>query len=316
MSTLYLGIDAGGSGTRGVLAAADGTVLARAGAGPSGSVGGAAGLRLLRGALRELLGSLAPHVDRDSCVLHLGLRGLSIAGRREAALAAIAVHLPHARVVVTNDAAIALDGALAGGPGVVVLAGTGSIALAKRADGKELRAGGFGYLVGDEGSGFWLGREAIAASLRAIDGRGPPTLLTELLRSATGGTDLVPWTYRHRQPVPRIAALAPLVAEAATAGDAIALELLRRAAAELASLAVAVTTRAWRESPPESLLIARCGGVWDAGPVLIEAFDAALPSGSSVAPRLPPVGGAVLRALSADGIRLTDPLIEALAASL
>jgi N-acetylglucosamine kinase-like BadF-type ATPase len=251
----YVGIDAGGSGTRAALATPDGKVLAIARAGPSGSVGGATGLRLLRRALESVLSPLVGEVGSNARAVHLGLRGLSIAGRREAALQLLAGRLPQARVEVTTDAAIALEGALAGQQGVAVLAGTGSIALARRGDGVEVRGGGFGYLVGDEGSGFWLGREAVAASLRSLDGRGPPTalgaLLCEKLRLGSVA-DLVPWAYRGRSPVPRIAALAPLVARAAAAHDPVATSLLQRAAHALAELAIAVTARAWPDGPPPS----------------------------------------------------------------
>ncbi len=316
---VYVGIDAGGTGTRAAVARADGTLLGFSKAGPSGSAGGSTGQRVLRRALDSVLTPLLPAIGSLPCAVHLGLRGLSIAGRREAALALLAERLPPAEVSVSNDALIALEGALASQPGVAVLAGTGSIALARRADGVEVRSGGFGYLVGDEGSGFWLGRKAVAASLRSFEQNGPPTMLGELLCAALGlesVADLVPWVYRARQPAPRLASLAPLVARAASDGDSVATALLQQAAGHLAELAVAVTRKAWPESLPDALLVARCGGVWSAGPPLVEPFEAALraamPAAQSVPPRLPPVCGAILRAMVTDRMRLDLAVVEAL----
>jgi len=316
---LYLGIDAGGTATRAAVAKADGRVLASGRGGPSGSTGGASARRLLRRALESALAPLAAVIGAQPCVVHLGLRGLSIAGRSDAARATLAERLPQARIAVGNDAAVALEGALAGSEGVAVLAGTGSIAFARRADGIEARSGGFGYLVGDEGSGFWLGREAVAASLRSLDGRGAATALGELLRSTLrldSVGDLVAWVYAARHPAPRLAELAPLVARAADEGDVVAIDLLRLAGEALAELGITAARRAFGEDSPRRLLVARCGGVWSAGPMLIEPFEsalhAALPTARSVPPRLPAVGGAILLAMAADHRRPTPEIIGGL----
>jgi N-acetylglucosamine kinase-like BadF-type ATPase len=323
---LYVGIDAGGTGTRAAVAAADGTLLAVSEGGPSGTVGGAEGQRLLRSRLAWVLEPLESETRSRPCVVHLGMRGLSIADRRAAAIAELKQRLPQARVEVSSDAAIALSGGLAGRAGVAVLAGTGSIAFATRADGSEVRSGGLGYLVGDEGGGYWLGREAIAASLRSLDGRGPRTLLGDRLRRTLGlasVSDLVGWLYQGSDQVPRVARLAPQVARAAAEGDAVAREVVERAAGFLVELAVSAAQRAWPEALtdplPEPLFVARCGGVWSMGPLLVEPFDRALvarlPTARSVPPRLPPVGGAILLAMATDGNSAADAVIDRLAAA-
>jgi N-acetylglucosamine kinase-like BadF-type ATPase len=294
MPPLYVGIDAGGTGTRAAVASEDGAVLAHGLGGPSGTSAGTQLRSALRGALTPLLPAVAAHGVR----LHLGMRGTSVARRIDVAAACIAELLPNAELSISNDAAIALEGALLGEPGVAVLAGTGSIALARRADGVEFRAGGFGYLVGDEGGGYWLAREAIAAVLRSVDGRGPSTPLAQLLPRAVGlgsAAELVPWLYAKRTPVPAVAALAPLVTQAAQADDLVALDILGQAARALADLAVGAARKAWPDGAPASSNVARCGQVWNAGPLLIDPFDAALGK-RSIPPRLPPVGGALLRA--------------------
>src|SRR5512134_4028190 len=86
-----------------------------------------------------------------------------------------------ARLVVVNDALIALEAGIGEGPGIVVISGTGSICYGRNAQGEAARAGGWGYVLGDEGSGYWIGRAAIRAVLREQDRRGARTLLTDLL---------------------------------------------------------------------------------------------------------------------------------------
>src|SRR4051812_43757108 len=139
-SPLFVGIDAGGSGTRAALASADGEVLAVGLGGPSGVLGGSAGLRQLRRALADAVAPIEAYLAAQPragrlLVIHAGLRGLSIPSRRSAALEELSARFPSQPVTVSNDAVIAQSGGLGGMPGVAVLAGTGSIALARSADG-------------------------------------------------------------------------------------------------------------------------------------------------------------------------------------
>jgi glucosamine kinase len=302
---LYVGVDAGGTGTRAALATATGELLAIGQGGPSDHLGGAAGRRRLERALAQAITPLLPHIGSAPCAVHAGVRGLSIPGRSEATRNALARLLPTARAIdISTDAAIAQWGGLGGGEGVAVLSGTGSVALARGNDGRAARAGGYGYLVGDEGSGFWLGREAIAASLRALDGRGPPTQLADLIRDHTRQSSLpavVGWVYERGAHVPRIAHLAPLVSRAAEAGDEVAQGILARAGLALAELAAYAARGVWTTNIPPILRVARCGGVWSAGAYLMTPFDTALasllPTGRADLPLLPPVGGALLLAM-------------------
>jgi N-acetylglucosamine kinase-like BadF-type ATPase len=293
---MFVGIDAGGSGTRAALATVDGALQAVGFGGPSNSLTGEAGRRRLEEALHAALAPVAQRVGTGKCVVHGGVRSLSVPGKEEAFRAAVRQILPGAEVRVSNDARIALCGALGGSEGVAVLAGTGSIAMARAADGREARAGGLGYLLGDEGSAFWLGREAVRAALS-----GAQCPLRDRLTRAAGTDDLLGWVYAPGTPVQRLAELAPLVAEAAVAGDALATTLLRRAGEELAALAQGAATALWGRALPAAVRVAPCGGVWRAGAALIEPFEMALqqlaPGARVVQPRLPPVGGALLLAM-------------------
>ncbi len=138
-------------------------------------------------------------------------------------------------VKVLTDAEIALASAFGDWPGVVVMAGSGSIAYAKGPEGEQWRSGGLGWQFGDEGSGFWLGSEAISAIGRAIDGRGPETNLTALIQ-AEAGTDSVSGTMRWAGKAERsqVARLARTVCTAAKTGDSVAAELVQQAASSLA----------------------------------------------------------------------------------
>jgi len=319
----WIGIDAGGSGTRAVLLDDVGQLVMAGRGGPSGVIGGAAGRRLLERALQAALAPIAPLARDQACWVHLGLRGLSLPGRQAAALVAIQRLLPGAHVHVSNDAAVALEGGLGGQPGVAVLAGTGSIALTHAADGREGRAGGYGLLLSDEGSAAWLGRQGLTAWLRALDGRGPHTDLAASLGGHIGGSTaqaVISWLYSSRDQPARLAGLAPLVTKTAADGDAVASDIVGQAAEALAELAAAAARQVWPTVCPKGLAVARCGGVWAAGALLDAPFVARLgtllPGAVPVWPRLPPVGGALLLAAAASGQPVEPALLDRLAAAL
>jgi N-acetylglucosamine kinase-like BadF-type ATPase len=148
--------------------------------------------------------------------------------------------------VVVNDALVALVAGVGDDPGVVIIAGTGSIAYGRNADGRAARAGGWGYVLGDEGSGYWMGRLALRSVVREADGRGEPTALTPLVLQHFGVSqpaDLIREVY-YRHPRPStIASAAACVQSAADTGDATALRIIELGATELAMSAESVTRR-------------------------------------------------------------------------
>lgn len=326
-TSLFVGLDFGGSGTRAALATAEGELLAFGRGGPSGHTGsGPAQRRLLVRALDAALAPIAPLIADRPAVISAGTTGLSLPGRRDAIALELNVRFPPATIRVTNDALIALWGGLAGRQGVAVLAGTGSIALARAADGREARAGGWGYLLGDEGGAFWLGRAALASLLRVLEGRQAHGLLTRslltalCLDSATPAVpDVVAWTNVGPRParpgptgtsaassgdtVARIGDLSPLVSRAADDGDSLAVDLLCQAGHALAEMASAATRQLWPATLPDSLAVVCRGGLWAAGDALVQPFTTALAERGLpthlTAALLPPVGGALLLALGA-----------------
>src|SRR5512141_2062058 len=140
-----------------------------------------------------------------------------------------------ARLVIVNDALIALEAGVGDEPGVVIISGTGSIAYGRNAQRRAARAGGWGYVLGDEGSGYWIGRAALRAVLREADRRAEPTALTPLLLKhfdVDKPSDLLHAVYFRGVKPPEIAALAPYVQEAFEKGDRVAAGILDGTARE------------------------------------------------------------------------------------
>src|SRR5262249_35207865 len=153
------------------------------------------------------------------------------------------VHLAFT-VEVTTDAAILLAAGTPDGWGLALVAGTGSIAYGQSADGRTARAGGWGYLMGDEGSAYALVLAGLRAVARAVDGRGPATRLTERFLAELGlrqPQELVPAVYRNGRDRATLASLAPLLFDAADTGDMVAGLIVKEGARDLAEMAQAVT---------------------------------------------------------------------------
>jgi N-acetylglucosamine kinase-like BadF-type ATPase len=209
-----------------------------------------------------------------------------------------------AQVVIANDALIALVAGIAHDPGVVIIAGTGSIAYGRNARDEAARAGGWGYVLGDEGSGYWIGRHALRAVVRHADGRGRPTALTPHVLAHFGVTraqELVHAVY-HRQLRPSaIAAVTRAVQRAADEGDETALNILSVGARELAACAASVVRQLDLAAGPFSFVLA--GGTLQSLPRLTADLEPLLlalaPQASIVRLTREPALGAVTLAVAA-----------------
>jgi N-acetylglucosamine kinase-like BadF-type ATPase len=295
---VVLGIDAGGTKTVCQLADGEGRVLAEA-RGPGANLqadGEIAVEQALRQVIARALEGRGARVD----AMCLGMAGVD--RPRDAALA----HAVLSRVgvdaqrLVVNDALIALEAAFPGAPGLVIVSGTGSIAYGRDGSGRAARAGGWGYGLGDEGSGYWLGRLALRAVVRAADGRGTQTSLTAHVLAhydVARAQDLVHEIYTGMKPS-AIAALAPLVQAAADEGDAVALHVIDAGARELGLAGSSVARRLGLDAGPVSL----AGGVFRAVPRLCDGVTAILSRDLPSAPverlSIEPALGAVRLALS------------------
>jgi glucosamine kinase len=270
----FLGIDGGGSKTTCVVGD-EVAVLARVTTGPSNinRVGETRARESLHEAIRQACeaAGIAPRQVHRACV------GVAGVGNEETANAVrkMVAEIMSAEIEVVGDMQIALEAAFGGGPGVIVIAGTGSIAYGRDAQGRTARAGGWGFAVSDEGSAHWIGRSAVANLLRAIDqeekvAAGTPLFLElravwnfhsvdELVWSTNSGADF--------------AALFSAVLAAADAGDAVAKRVLAQAAVELARLAGIVMHRLFGSGDTSRVSLAMVGGVFRHAKPVREAFQ-------------------------------------------
>lgn len=241
--SLLVGIDGGGSHTEAVAGHSPDRILARwrGGAGAVRPGAEVAAVERWREAVQQMLSELPGAVVTRVVV---GAAGTGREATRLEVERRFAESLEGAvRVRVTTDGVIAMEAAFPGGrAGIVLMAGSGSIAYGRDVHGGVLRrAGGLGWRMGDEGGGYWLAREALAAIGRALDGRGDASVLVDRLSDAVGATapeDLVRWSVAADTGT--IAALAPIVAAAAIEGDGVAAGLVQRAAHALAALVTAL----------------------------------------------------------------------------
>ncbi len=195
----------------------------------------------LQGLLRSVSG-LAGVDLKDATRTCVGVAGYSIVEVREW-VARVVGEMVGGEVIVCGDDEIALDAAFRGGPGILVIGGTGSVVVGRTTLGERMTAGGWGPGIGDEGSGYWIGREAVREAFRALD-RGGSTALLEAIRVAWGAKDLGEVVgFANQPPGPDFAALALVVAFRAGEGDEVAQQVLRRAGYELAEQ----VTTVWRK---------------------------------------------------------------------
>src|ERR687897_1424324 len=253
MPKILIGADVGGTKTA-VAVSEDGRILGRAD-GPGGAVRPGRALvaaTTITEVVRRAL-SAAGRLTAD--VMVVGAAGAGREPEREELRKALRAENIAPNVVVTTDIEIALAGAFADGPGIVVSAGTGSVAVGRDRAGKRHRIGGYGWQMGDEGSGYAIGRASLGAVSRAADGRSPPTALSQRLLEATRSADLdalVRWA-AGASPA-EVAALAPHVLAVAAEGDPLAQGIADYAARELSQLAICLLPR-MDLSPPVQVAI-------------------------------------------------------------
>jgi len=297
-----LGIDAGGTKTVCQLANEQGDVLAEARRG--GANLQASGELEVEKVLHEVMEEAIGDHDVRPAAICLGIAGVDRpddAGVMQAIMRRIGYK---ARVLVVNDALIALEaGAPGGQPAVVIVSGTGSIAYGRNERNQAARAGGWGYMLGDEGSGYWIGRAALRAVLREADRRGPATLLTGLLLNYYGvarAQDLIAQVYQGGLRPSAIASLAQCVQGAFSDGDAAAAGILRSAADQLESSALSVAKRL--ELVGSEFPFVLSGGIYRAVPwlekELAQRLQVASPRSRTILLNDEPAGGAVRLALA------------------
>jgi glucosamine kinase len=301
----YLGIDGGGSKTS-CLIGDENSILGRGAAGGSSVVrlGAPAAREALSAAIRKACDSagLSPAQISRTCV------GVAGAARPQVgeAVRRLLSEIVSGAIEIVGDMVIALEAAVGGNPGVVVIAGTGSIAYGANAEAQVARAGGWGFAISDEGSGHWIGRAAISAALRAYDEDEDSTgswLLADILKAWNLETHEQLVLMGNASPGPDFAGLFPVVVAAADSGDTLAREVLTRAGRELAVLAKIVIRRLVPDGG--AIPVAMSGGVFANSAQVRETFYSSLrsefPEAAIASTVVEPVQGAL--ALARRGAR-------------
>jgi N-acetylglucosamine kinase-like BadF-type ATPase len=311
MSQYFLGVDGGQSSTTAVIGDREGRIVGWANAGPCNHVAAAESRRKFLRVMRECVSQAAaragiPAGDEGArWRFEAACLGMSGGPEDKGALLAEVIDANHS--LVTHDAMVALAGATSGEPGIVVIGGTGSIAFAQNKRGESARAGGWGYVFGDEGSAFDIARQALRAILREHEGWGGKTALLPAMLEAAHAHDaneLMHLFYMPEWPRQRVAELAQLVDQIAGDGDPIARSILQHAAQDLALLAGSVRRQLWGEGEPSK--VAWVGGVFRSD-ILLERFRMILSIEGNIdcaAPEHGPAIGALLLAYRAAGIKV------------
>jgi glucosamine kinase len=302
VSVIVVGVDGGGSRTRAMVADETGTEIVTIEGGASAVRPGAAeaSAETIAALVREALArsELSHVLPKVICV---GVAGVGRDTERDALLYALSERGLADEVLVRADALIALDDAFADGPGILSIAGTGSVAFGRGPTGAFSRCGGWGPICGDEGSGAWIGRRALSIVTAAADGREPETALLGAVLTAVEASepgDLVAWAATAAPA--DLAALAPVVMGVAQAGDLRANSLVTLAAEELV-LHVRTLARRLFGDERASVPLALSGGLLAKGSLLrkrlLQRVKAAVPGAHVREEEVVPVRGAVRDAL-------------------
>ena len=296
----YLGIDGGGSKTTAVLCDETGREISR-------YLGkelnyNAVGMETARAHLRETVEGVLAGEDLRPDAVCIGLSALS--DRADAALtrAFCGGVVPCDTVILDSDVFIALEAMAHAGPVAVAVAGTGSMAAGRTPDGAVIHTGGWGHLLGDEGSGYALALAAVRAVLACAEGRGEPTALTDAVFAFFGAANAESLLERFYDPYfsrSAVAALAPAVFETAAAGDAVAAAVIKRQASSFAATVMALLRRL-----PAGTPLGLWGGLFERQPdyaaIFAEEIHKEFPQTKTALLPIPPVFGAVRAVMRAE----------------
>ena len=313
-----LGVDGGGTITKCLIADDKGNLLGQGIGGPSNYqvIGVRKAIDAVEMSIKEVI-RIASIRKAKFEVICLGLAGVGRSIDYEAVGKALKRLNLAQKIILQHDAFIALAGATICQSGVVIIAGTGATAFGINEEGRRARANGWGFILGDEGSGYDIGQKALRAVTRAYDGRGETTLLTSMLIQyfkLKSLLDIVQRVYRDKLSRREIAALTPLVVEAARKGDRVAVLILKEAAEELATSVVAVIKNLKTEK--EKLEVAITGGVFKARELILPYFKGRVkevaPKTRFIEPRFEPAIGAIFLGLREIGVEIDDEILKRL----
>jgi len=315
---ILLAIDGGGSHTRCLVMTRDGNSLGAGESGPSNHL--LVDMSIVRASLDDAIdAALAKAQIKRSDVdrVSAGLAGVDYDGSGAAEMEEVIGALGFTSPIVNGDMVIAHAGALSGGPGVLALAGTGSVILGVGPKGQRVKVGGWGPVYGDEGSGYRIAQSALRAAARARDGRGPETALLEELTEGLGVSDFketIVRVYSEKMEPRAIAALSKIVYQVAQKGDEVAAGIFRQAGEDLAEGVSAAIRQL--ELPKAGIQVSYQGSILESCGLVRDQLIASLrerhPGVSVIPPRFKPIAGAYLFGCEALGWTLDDHLFDAL----
>jgi N-acetylglucosamine kinase-like BadF-type ATPase len=307
---IIAGIDSGATSTKIMLVNLEGKVLIYSEAPPANPfvVGDKLAARILINALHKSVSRIGKKI-RDIKSVAFGLTGYNPYLEKF-----IKKYCKIEKIAVLDDQIIALEGALLGKPGVVVYSGTGSFAIGKNFKNEIVRVGGRGYLLSDEGSGFYIGQEALRAAYRGFDGRGEKTLLTKYILRYYNVRDFNElWYVLHSKPfaTSNIAQLAPLVFKAAKEKDLVSLKIIKSAAEELTLMAKAVSIKLNLNSG--TFPVSFSGNIFKSK-LFKEYFSTILisevPNAYIIKPKFPPVVGSIIFGFKNLGLNVSSKILN------
>lgn len=275
-----IGIDGGGTKTLGYLSDYNGNILSAAKSGTSNYL--SAGIETAKESLKNVILSLcaAKNITKDKIgLISLGLAG---AGREKdnQVINNLLIDLGiNGKKIINNDAYISLVGAHGKSKGIITISGTGSITLGLNKDKEMFRTGGWGHILGDEGSGYYFAREGLVAIMKSYDGRGKPTSLTnKILRylNLANIDELITYVYDNLNDKSKISILSKLVIESAKQNDKVAKAIIRNGIEELVSMTTTVVGEVG-----EPMDIALAGGIFENSLHMKEIFIKALKNKNS-----------------------------------
>jgi len=299
---LYLGIDGGQSSTTALIANESGGIIGEGRGGPCNHVAAPERREKFVRTIGDCIAQACQQAGIDPASASFAAACFGFSGGAEDKEPYVRELVRSAKYKFTHDAEIALTGATGGEPGIIVIAGTGSMAFGRNVAGATARAGGWGYIFGDEGGAFDLTRRALRAALQYEEGWGPHTALHALLLDVAGAPDANTLMHRFYNQFDHadMASLAPLVTRAAEDGDRVAVEIVDQAARKLAWYVQGVHGHLF--TPGESVPVAYIGGAFQSAP-LLEGFVRAIHESIGCTARVPrfgPAEGAILEALRLD----------------
>jgi N-acetylglucosamine kinase-like BadF-type ATPase len=313
-SKYFLGFDGGGTHLRGCLINEHGNILAVASHPP-------ASFPKLKEKIGEPVSALANELQKRADLVGATIfaagfcsTGVGRPAEREIVEWALGEKNIAKTIIAESDFMAAHAGAFGGGPGIIVNAGTGVFGFGRTANGENIRVGGWGYLLGDEGSGFAIAQAALIAALKDWDGRGPQTALRPIFEKHFNVTSIeliISQIYSSDFDRGKFAELAPLVFDAAGQGDVVANEIVRHAGRELGLLVRAAQNRGQWQFPIPLVLI---GNLFRRRDVLLPGFWEVLEPERFrlITPRFEPVIGAALLAMMKAGIKITEDFLSKL----